>query len=214
MFLFILGLKILTRFEDEQERQQEQNPNICAATEEKLRSGDVPQTNVENVSQPIPIPVCVKPPPTTPSCSLPATSQSPEEAPKKDNFESATSENVSVSSSDVIMNYPLKERNFVPKLRESTSFDPREPLPRNLNSDNGKENQKSAQNVNDDSTIQCNEVSSSNIELDSTCLEEEEVETSTKVEKHNLRSSKKINVDKNSGTESVVEVCILLITNF
>lgn len=111
----------------------------------------------------------------------------------------------SVSSSDLIhSNFPLKERNYLPKLRESTSFDPREPqdVPRSStlvsdssNISNGKENKNSQTAVDEDNTIQCNEVSSSNIDIDNVCNDDdEEVESSSggaKVEKHNLRSGKK-----------------------
>lgn len=116
---------------------------------------------------------------------------------------------LSVSSSDLnnVTNFPLKERNFLPKLRESTSFDPRESvIPRNLvinDSNNGKENKNSHTDVMNDNTIQCNEVSSSNIEIDSVCNEDEESEsTSTKNERHNLRSTKK---GRMSDMKEVVE---------
>nr|CAI5863472.1 unnamed protein product [Callosobruchus analis] len=103
--------------------------------------------------------------------------------------------NVSNNSCSHSANFPLKERNFLLKPRESTSFDPRDPLqqtPCFSPPDNGKENQKT--NLNsppvDDNTIQCNEVSSSNIEVDS--IEEENDPTpNIRSAKHNLRSTKK-----------------------
>nr|CAH7748962.1 unnamed protein product [Callosobruchus chinensis] len=103
--------------------------------------------------------------------------------------------NVSNNSCSHSANFPLKERNFLPKPRESTSFDPRDPLqqtPCFSPPDNGKENQKS--NLNsppvDDNTIQCNEVSSSNIEVDN-IEEENEATPNIRSAKHNLRSTKK-----------------------
>lgn len=65
---------------------------------------------------------------------------------------------ITTSSEDISSNYPLKERNFVPKLRDSTSFDPREP---HRPSDAGKENNTLTP---DDNSIQIHEISSSNIE--------------------------------------------------
>lgn len=65
---------------------------------------------------------------------------------------------ISTSSENISSNYPLKERNFIPKLRESTSFDPREP---HRPSDVGKENNTLTP---DDNSIQIHEISSSNIE--------------------------------------------------
>lgn len=107
-----------------------------------------------------------------------------------------TVNSVSVSSSDLnLSSFPLKERNFLPKLRESTSFDPRESIiPRNLviSDNNGKENKNSQTESIEDNTIQCNEVSSSNIDIDNVSNEEEEAEcSSVKNERHNLRSTKK-----------------------
>ncbi|CAH1982466.1 unnamed protein product [Acanthoscelides obtectus] len=104
--------------------------------------------------------------------------------------------NVSNNSCSHSTNFPLKERNFLPKPRESTSFDPRDPLqqtPCFSPPDDGKENQKSnmsSPSSVDDNTIQCNEVSSSNIEVDS--IEDENESTpNIKSAKHNLRSTKK-----------------------
>lgn len=169
------------------------------------------QTSLETV--PEPIPAAAKVLLATPPCTSSEVPPQETEEQKKNNSDVPTSETVSVSSSDLTINYPLKERNFVPKLRESTSFDPREPIPRNLISDNGKENQKSTQNTVEDNTIQCNEVSSSNIELDSSCTEEEEIDGNSRIEKHNLRSTKKGNYDKVGFEEEKVRVSCLLIRN-
>lgn len=132
-----------------------------------------------------------------------------------------------VSSSDLnVSNFPLKERNFMPKLRESTSFDPREPLvPRNLiisDSNNGKENKNSQTDVNEDNTIQCNEVSSSNIDVDNVCHEDEEVESSSsssstssvKNERLNLRSMRKGKSVDLTGSEEEEKMKVKFAQNF
>lgn len=112
---------------------------------------------------------CDSNPPETEQNQTPVTP----EPPVKEECESQSRETVPVSSSDLTTtNFPLKERNFLPKPRESTSFDPREPRV----SDSGKENLK------EDNTIQCNEVSSSNLDV-----EEDEEEGN----KRNLRSGRK-----------------------
>ncbi|XP_056647402.1 uncharacterized protein LOC130452102 [Diorhabda sublineata] len=114
---------------------------------------------------------------------VPEGNQLPEEPVKEESRETTP-----VSSSDLTTtNFPLKERNFLPKPRESTSFDPRV-------SDSGKENLK------EDNTIQCNEVSSSNIEIE----EDEEGNNVTKSGKRNLRSGgekRKLEIDENESIQ-------------
>ncbi|XP_057668002.1 uncharacterized protein LOC130900985 [Diorhabda carinulata] len=114
---------------------------------------------------------------------VPEANQLPEEQVKEESRETTP-----VSSSDLTTtNFPLKERNFLPKPRESTSFDPRV-------SDSGKENLK------EDNTIQCNEVSSSNIEIE----EDEEGNNVTKSGKRNLRSGgekRKLEIDENESIQ-------------
>lgn len=108
--------------------------------------------------------------------------------------------NISISSSDVTSNSPLKEPNFVPKLRESTSFDPRDPeLVENI------EKGTSEKKV-EDNTIQINEISSSNIEEsiveeDKIANENNNTEVQSQKEKKALR--RKMEAEENVPRKSL-----------
>lgn len=82
-------------------------------------------------------------------------------------------ETSSVTSSEVTSNsFPLKERNFVSKPRESTSFDPKV---------------EDKENVDKDTSIQINEISSSSNDFNDNCDEN----NLNEAPKHNLRSGMK-----------------------
>ncbi|KAG5875656.1 hypothetical protein JTB14_018654 [Gonioctena quinquepunctata] len=185
------GLKIMTRFDDENS-SQENNLNNCDNTHEETN-----ETTSQTVLEPVPepTPASSSPAPCIPLSSSIETGESQNSNPK------VPSESAPVSSSDLTVNFPLKERNFLPKCRESTSFDPRETLPRNLGSDNGKENLNSSHDSNDN-TIQCNEVSSSNIEVDHTCNDEENVTEWIKFPKLTLRSGRKVKSEVLTSSKS------------
>ncbi|XP_023019638.2 protein phosphatase 2C [Leptinotarsa decemlineata] len=176
------GLKIMTRFYGENSSQEKNNPPNCDNTPSEEPNQATSQTILETVPEPEQTPsVPAEPTP------IPENVENNED---QNLYPTVLSESMPVSSSDLTVNFPLKERNFSTKSRESTSFDPREPLPLNLGSDNEKENVKSVDS--NDNTIQCNEVSSSNIEVDNTCNDEEPIlERSVTTSKHNLRSGKK-----------------------
>lgn len=175
------GLRIMTRYDGN--NPQENNPNNCDNPPLEECSRELPQTILDRVPEPIlaapefiDIPSGNNDNATTDENKTECSTSTPEIPP--------------VSSSDLTSSFPLKERNFLPKTRESTSFDPREPATRPSSSiaDNGKENLEESQSTDD--TIQCNEISSSNIEVDSTCDEEGVVDSTSKSNKRNLRSAK------------------------
>lgn len=206
--IFFPGLRIMTRFDDNNQQTQENNNcNNCDNQPNTAEYQESPSHSIlddMNVATPSGI---TSLPPLITHIREEESGNTPEKSstkPENNDPEHSTPEtlsNVPVSSSDLnVSNFPLKERNFMPKLRESTSFDPREPVvPRNLvisDSNNGKENKNSQTEVIEDNTIQCNEVSSSNIDIDNVCNEDEDVRsnssTSTvKIERHNLRSMRK-----------------------
>uniref|UniRef100_A0A6P7GT77 Protein phosphatase 1D n=1 Tax=Diabrotica virgifera virgifera TaxID=50390 RepID=A0A6P7GT77_DIAVI len=188
------GLKIMTRFDGGSTQESSCSSNCDSSPIDNHPLEDVASSNtiLESVPDPTPILHQLQ----HPSNPLPQHN--------KDECLPVTSlpiESTSVSSSDLtstMTNFPLKERNFLPKPRESTSFDPREPWV----SDSGKENCKSQAQDKEDNTIQCNEVSSSNLEVDSTCLEDEEEDNFQRNGKHNLRSGKKTKGETaSSGTK-------------
>ncbi|KAF7286640.1 hypothetical protein GWI33_004673 [Rhynchophorus ferrugineus] len=115
--------------------------------------------------------------------------------------------NISISSSDISSNFPLLEnsdKTFVPKLRESTSFDPRETLKQNVEPLLG--NKDKIVLVHEDNTIQINEVSSSNIE--DNVLEEDKVSIDCEEQKPQVRTkkgSKSIDVEKKKLLKRKVE---------
>lgn len=171
----------MTRFDGN--NPQENNSVNCDNPPVEETSGEPAQTVLEHVPEPmLAVPELIEPPPTN------NNNTSKEE--DKTECSTSTPESIPVSSSDLTSSFPLKERNFLPKTRESTSFDPREPATRPSSSvaDNGKENLKESQNTDDN--IQCNEISSSNIEVDSTCDDEAVVDSTSKTIKRNLRSTR------------------------
>lgn len=171
----------MTRFDDN--NPQENNPNNCDNPPLEESSREAPQTILECVPEPIlAAPELIEPP------SSDTNNVTKEE--NKTECSTSNPETTPVSSSDLTSSFPLKERNFLPKVRESTSFDPREPATRPSSSiaDNGKENLKASQNTDD--TIQCNEISSTNIEVDSTCDDESVMDSTNKNIKRKLRSAK------------------------
>ncbi|CAH1118416.1 unnamed protein product [Phaedon cochleariae] len=194
------GLKIMTRFDDTtpQESISDDCDNASAPGETASR-GPSPRTTLEPKPT-TPYPFATPTPLTTPtSLATPAPMTTPTllasptdcaEDENKSEFPATESapEITSVSSSDLTAISPLKERNFLPKARESTSFDPRELTPKPSDVIE-KENQKTLEHRPDD-TIQCNEVSSSNIEPDSVD-KEESAESSGKTAKRSLRSGTK-----------------------
>lgn len=193
----------MTRFDDNNQQTQENNncdniPNTAEYQENPSHS------ILDNVNVATPSGITSLPPLIShilqeePSKIPEKPSAKPSENDNPDPLIPDTVNNIPVTSSDLnVSNFPLKERNFMPKLRESTSFDPREPVvPRNLvinDTNNGKENKNSQTDVIEDNTIQCNEVSSSNIDIDNLCNEDEESESTSnaKQERHNLRSTKR-----------------------
>lgn len=162
------GLKIMTRYEDDSEKCE--SLNNTSNNSSTLRS--VPSPTIINNNDDI----------------------NAKETNTQNNNNMC--DNSSVSSSDISSNFPLKERNFVPKLRESTSFDPQV----KSNIDNDKENllnktaqppqqqqQQQPNNKIDDNSIQINEISSSSNEIEN-CDDMERNDRFSN--KHNLRSNK------------------------
>lgn len=153
------GLKIMTRYDG----TTPQDSPIQSSCSRSVQTADnISQTtSLENIAKPV---VPVVPSETISSPTVPEKEKIEEHINKAAEklCSEVTSDNVPISSSDVSSKYPLKERNFVPKLRESTSFDPREPC---RLSDIGKEND--TEKI-DDKSIQINEISSSNIQETST----------------------------------------------
>ncbi|KAJ8979813.1 hypothetical protein NQ317_001304 [Molorchus minor] len=118
------GLRIMTRFDGN--NPQENDCNNCDSPQlEEASQSNPAQTLLENIPAPMPAPPHL--PDTLPKINNNNTNNNKEE---KSNCATSSAENTPVSSSDLTLNFPLKERNFLPKLRESTSCDPREPLPR------------------------------------------------------------------------------------
>lgn len=197
----------MTRFDNNQQTQESSKCNNCDNQPNNAEyQENIPQSFSDNTNTATPSGITSLPPliaqigeEEQPSKTMETNSTKPSD----NNPEPLISESPSstpVSSSDLnVSNFPLKERNFMPKLRESTSFDPREPLvPRNLvisDNNNGKENKNSQTDLNEDNTIQCNEVSSSNIDVDNMCSEEVESSSTSssiiKNERLNLRSMRK-----------------------
>lgn len=211
----------MTRFDDNTQTTQENNNfNNCDNVPNTADYQEHPSESVlENANNATPSGITSFQPSLT-HIREEESDRTPEKTSNKTPSEPLIPESVhaiSVSSSDLnVSNFPLKERNFLPKLRESTSFDPREPIvPKNLvlsDNNNGKENKNSQTDMIEDNTIQCNEVSSSNIDIDNLCNEDEEAETaSIKSERHNLRSTKKAksgDVIKESQEEEKVKVSV------
>ncbi|KAJ8930563.1 hypothetical protein NQ314_016625 [Rhamnusium bicolor] len=157
-----MSLRIMTRYDGNSPQENNCNNN-CDNNQVEESSEDPAQTILETVPEPTPA-----------VAALPEAVLNTNNNNKDENTGMCTTnipENTPVSSSDLTAGFPLKERNFLPKTRESTSFDPREPLARpSVGLDNGKENLTASPSSEDN--IQCNEISSSNIEVDSTCDEE------------------------------------------
>lgn len=193
----------MTRFDGN--NPQENSTINCDNPPVEEASGEPAQTVLERVPEPIlAAPELIEPPPSNDASN--------EE--NKTECSTSTPESTPVSSSDLTSSFPLKERNFLPKTRESTSFDPREPATRPSSSvmDNGKENLKASQNTDD--TIQCNEISSSNIEVDSTCDDEAVVDSTSKTNKRNLRSAKTGKIEAPAKSKSENGGSLKVIFNF
>ncbi|CAG9861227.1 unnamed protein product [Phyllotreta striolata] len=184
------GLKIMTRFDNEP--SQDTDSSNCDTSPRENPDETLSQTMLEPAPEPSPV---LKP--------TAIVDYSNKDENKTDCISNPPGKSTSVSSSDLMTNnFPLKERNFLQKPRENTG-----PL------NSGKENFKS-QNTEDN--IQCNEVSSSNIEVDSLCIEEEENDVQGR-NKHNLRSCRKDKSDikvamnknesdnKNKGTKTKLD---------
>lgn len=111
--------------------------------------------------------------------------------PPEQPLEKASTEPNSVTSSEAPSSfYPLKERNFSCKPRESTSFDPREV--------------EDKENFEKDTSIQINEISSSSNDFNDNYEENNSNEKQT----HNLRSHKKsINTIETRSRTRKIEKC-------
>lgn len=175
----INGLKIVTRFKDDEQGSEDgnvsENSSVLEENEHPIIKEEIttvaPEKNFKEPSkrQENPQSCDESKLETSPNCSTKSNSQVP--------F-SEVSSNPS----------PLKERNFLPKPRDSMSFDPREP--HSPKKQNEKENQSDESEHVPETSVQINEISSSSSELFES-VEEEVDNDQANPKRHNLRSAGK-----------------------
>ncbi|XP_044762867.1 protein phosphatase 1D [Coccinella septempunctata] len=168
------GFKIVTRFKDDEQSSEDGNVSESGSAleenEHPITKEDVTPTVSEEIIE------------ETSKVENPQSGEEPK---------SEASPNCSTKSqvpfSEVSSNpLPLKERNFVPKARDSMSFDPREPYsPSKLQ--NEKENQLDKSKDTLEVSVQINEISSSSTDLFESVEEEPENDQGSLI-RHNLRS--------------------------